>query len=312
MPRGPEQALSRTRTLAVLACLVQLAACGGGGGGASSPAPVAASPAPAPPTAAPTPPAAPAPPPVATGAVPAGYRLVWSDEFDLPGLPDAARWAYDTDRNRLGWWNNERQYYAAARFQNSVVDGGKLLITARREALSQLPDWGGQAYSSARLITRGKAAWTYGFFEIRAKMPCGTGTWPAIWMLGAGGVWPDDGEIDILEHVGRTPGEILGTVHTPITGGSGNGSRTALPSACTAFNDYQLHWTADEIAIGVNGTVYHRYRNPRTGRAAWPFDAPQYLLLNIAVGGTLGGAVDDSIFPRTLEVEHVRVWQAAP
>jgi beta-glucanase (GH16 family) len=249
---------------------------------------------------------------VATGAVPAGYRLVWSDEFDLPGLPDATRWAYDTDRNRLGWWNNERQYYAAARFQNSVVDGGKLIITARREALSQLPDWGGQAYSSARLITRGKAAWTYGFFEIRAKMPCGTGTWPAIWMLGAGGVWPDDGEIDILEHVGRTPGEFLGTVHTPITGGSGNGSRTALPSACTAFNDYQLHWTADEIAIGVNGTVYHRYRNPRTGRAAWPFDAPQYLLLNIAVGGTLGGAVDDSIFPRTLEVEHVRVWQAAP
>ncbi len=293
------------RSLALLACLLQLAACGGGGGGGTSPgtAPVAAAPAPAPPAAAPTPPAN-------AGPAPAGYRLVWADEFELPGLPDATRWGYDTERNRLGWWNNERQYYAAARFQNSVVEGGRLLITARREALSQLPDWGGQAYSSARLITRGKAAWTYGFFEIRARMPCGTGTWPAIWMLGTGGVWPDDGEIDIVEHVGRNPNEILGTVHTPITGGSGNGSRTALPSACTAFNDYQLLWTADEIAIGVNGTVYHRYRNPRTGRPAWPFDAPQYLLLNIAVGGTLGGAVDDSIFPRTLEVEHVRVWQA--
>ena len=237
---------------------------------------------------------------------------MWADEFDTPGLPDAARWSYDTERNRLGWWNNERQYYGAARFQNSVVEGGRLHITARREALSSLSDWGGQAYSSARLVTRGKAAWTYGFFEIRAKMPCGTGTWPAIWMLGTGGVWPDDGEIDILEHVGRTPGEILGTVHTPVTGGSGNGSRTALPTACTAFHDFQLHWTADEIAIGVNGNVYHRYRNPRSGRAAWPFDAPQYLLLNIAVGGTLGGAVDDSIFPRTMEVEHVRVWQATP
>lgn len=292
------------RTLVLLAGLVLVAGCGGGGEGGSSPAPPVAAPAPPPPVTAPAPPTAP------TGAEPAGYRLVWADEFDLPGLPDATRWAYDTERNRLGWWNNERQYYAAARSENSVVEGGRLLITARREALSQLPDWGGQAYSSARLITRGKAAWTYGFFEIRAKMPCGTGTWPAIWMLGTGGLWPDDGEIDILEHVGRTPGEILGTVHTPITGGSGNGSRTALATACTAFNDYQLHWTADEIAIGVNGTVYHRYRNPRTGRAAWPFDAPQYLLLNIAVGGTLGGAVDDSIFPRTLEVEHVRVWQA--
>jgi beta-glucanase (GH16 family) len=305
------------RRLALLASLLQLAACGGGGAGTSpgaAPAPVAAAPAPAPapPVAAPTPPATPAPsaPPASAGPAPVGYRLVWSDEFELSGLPDATRWAYDTDRNRLGWWNNERQYYAAARFQNSVIEGGRLLITARREALSQLPDWGGQAYSSARLVTRGKAAWTYGFFEIRARMPCGTGTWPAIWMLGTGGVWPDDGEIDIVEHVGRNPNEILGTVHTPITGGSGNGSRTALPSACTAFNSYQLHWTRDEIAIGVNGNVYHRYRNPRTGRAAWPFDAPQYLLLNIAVGGTLGGPVDDAIFPRTMEVEHVRVWQA--
>jgi beta-glucanase (GH16 family) len=289
---------------ALLACLMQLAACGGGGGGADATVAGASTPPPvvAPPVVS---------PPVAAGPAPTGYLLVWADEFDSPGLPDASRWGYDTERNRLGWWNNERQYYAAARVQNSVVENGLLRITARREALSTLPDWGGQAYSSARLITRGKAAWSYGFFEIRAKMPCGTGTWPAIWMLGSGGVWPDDGEVDILEHVGRTPGEILGTVHTPTTGGSGNGSRTALPTACTEFHDYQLLWTADEIAIGVNGNVYHRYRNPRTGRAAWPFDAPQYLLLNIAVGGTLGGAVDDSIFPRLMEIEHVRVWQAA-
>ncbi len=302
--------------LMVLLGLLQLAACGGGGDagpGASAP-PVAAPP--PPPTSAPPVAAPPAPaPPVASGPAPAGYTLVWADEFDTPGLPDATRWGYDTDRNRLGWYNNERQYYSAARAQNSVVEGGRLRITARRESLSSLPDWGGQAYSSARLITRGKAAWTYGFFEIRAKMPCGTGTWPAIWMLGTGGVWPDDGEIDIVEHVGRNPGEILGTVHNRFTvdtaGGSGNGARTALPLACTTFNDFQLHWTANEIAIGVNGIVYFRYRNPRTGRATWPYDAPQYLLLNIAVGVNLGGAVDDSIFPRTMEVEHVRVWQAA-
>lgn len=289
------------RRCALLAALLPLGACGGGGDVA-----------PAPPPAAPPPPVAGGPPaPPAPGPAPAGYTLVWADEFDTPGLPDATRWAYDTERNRLGWWNGERQYYAAARFQNSVVEGGRLRITAWRESLSSLPDWGGQAYSSARLVTRGNAEWTYGFFEIRAKMPCGTGTWPAIWMLGAGGVWPDDGEIDIVEHVGRNAGEVLGTVHTPLTGGSGNGSRIGLPSACTAFHDYQLHWTADEIAIGVDGAVFHRYRNPRSGRAAWPFDAPQYLLLNIAIGGTLGGAVDDSIFPRTLAIEHVRVWQAA-
>lgn len=303
MRSGPAE---RTLTCAS-ACLAALllAGCGGGGGAASQPE----APAPAPPpTPAPTP--SPTPSPPASGPAPSGYRLVWSDEFDVPGLPDASRWDYDTERNRLGWWNNERQYYAAARFQNSVVQDGRLHLTARREALSALPDWGGQAYSSARLVTRGKASWTYGFFEIRARMPCGTGTWPALWMLGSGGIWPDDGEIDILEHVGRTPGEILGTVHTPVTGGSGNGSRRLLESACTAFHDYQLLWTADEIAIGVDGAVYHRYRNPRSGRAAWPFDAPQYLLLNLAIGGTLGGAVDDAIFPRTLEVEHVRVWQA--
>ena len=302
---GPAATMKR---LAVMAGCVALAGCGGGGGGSGEPAP--RNPA-LPPVGLPVPPPPPPPPPPApAGPAPAGYRLVWADEFDTPGLPDATRWGYDTERNRLGWYNNERQYYAAARPENSVVEGGRLRITARREALSSLPDWGGQAYSSVRLITRGKAAWTYGFFEIRAKMPCGTGTWPAIWMLGTGGVWPDDGEIDIVEHVGRNPGEILGTIHTPITGGAGNGSRTPLATACTQFHSYQMHWTADEIAIGVDGRTYHRYRNPRTGRAAWPFDAPQYLLLNIAIGGTLGGAVDDSIFPRTMEVEHVRVWQA--
>ena len=284
--------------------LVQLQACGGGGASPSVPA-VAA-----PPTA---PPPAPAPDPGATAnpaAVPAHYRLAWSDEFNIDGLADPTRWAYDTERNRLGWYNSELQYYSAARFENSVVAGGRLRITARRESLGSFADWGGQRYSSARLVTRGKAAWTYGFFEVRARLPCGRGTWPAIWMLGSGGVWPDDGEIDIMEQVGSNPSRILGTVHTPITGGSGNGSSTTLVDACTAFHDYQMHWTAAEIAIGVDGVVYHRYRNPGSGRPAWPFNAPQYLLLNIAIGGSLGGAVDDGIFPVTMEIDHVRVWQA--
>ena len=297
----PERLRRIALSMVLLSTLVG-ASCGGGGGGA----PVAA------PAPAPIPPPPPAPPPAAAppSAVPAGYALVWADEFDTPGLPDATKWAYDVDRNPFGWYNNERQYYAAARAENSQVAGGKLQITARLEELRSALDWGGQRYTSARLITRGKAQWTYGFFEVRAKLPCGRGTWPAIWTLGTGGVWPDDGEIDIMEQVGSNPTRILGTVHSLINGGPGNGSTTQVADACSAFHDYQMHWTANEITIGVDGVVYHRYTNPGTGRAAWPFNAPQYLLLNVAIGGTLGGSIDDGIFPVTMEVDHVRVWQA--
>ena len=228
-------------------------------------------------------------------------------------MPDATRWAYDTERNALGWWNNELQYYAAARFENSVVEGGRLRLTARRETLSSAVDWGGQRYTSARLITRGKAQWTYGFFEVRARMPCGQGTWSAIWTLGIGGRWPQDGELDILEHVGGNPTRVFSTVHRQAGfAGNGSGGATQVADACTAFHNYQMNWTADDIAFGVDGVVHHRYANPRTGSAAWPFDAPQYLLLNIAIGGDLGGAVNDAIFPVTMEVEYVRVYQARP
>jgi beta-glucanase (GH16 family) len=110
--------------------------------------------------------------------------------------------------------------------------------------------------------------------------------------------------------VGSNPGRVFGTVHTQVSGGPGTGAAWQVSDACSAFHDYQLHWTADELAIGIDGVVYYRYPNPRAGRATWPFDAPQYLLLNIAIGGTLGGAVDDAIFPVAMEIEHVRVYQA--
>lgn len=288
---------------AALGCSLLLA-CGGGGSDAVPTATESPASEPPPVTA---PPVQPLP-----AQVPSGYVLVWADEFDTPGLPDAARWAYDTERNVLGWYNNELQYYAAARAENARVSGGRLQITARAEALRSAPDWGGQRYTSARLITRGRAAWTYGFFEVRARLPCGRGTWPAIWMLGTNGPWPVAGEIDLMEHVGSNPGRIFGTVHTPVSGGPGTGAARQVGDACSAFHDYQLHWTADALAIGIDGVVYYRYPNPRAGRATWPFDAPQYLLLNIAIGGTLGGAVDDAIFPVTMEIEHVRVYQVRP
>ena len=244
----------------------------------------------------------------AAGAPP-GYRLVWADEFDVDGLPDPTRWDYDTDHNAGGWFNHELQYYARDRLENARVSGGRLIITARKEALSTRADWGGQQYSSARLVTRGKASWTYGFVEVRAKLPCGSGTWPAIWTLGTGGTWPNDGEIDIMEQVGSDPTRIFGTLHTLQSGGAGTGGATRVADACTAFHDYQLTWTPDEIQIGLDGLSYYRATKPAGGYSAWPFDFPQYLLLNIAIGGDLGGAVDNTIFPVTLEIEHVRVFQ---
>ena len=274
-----------------------LTACGGGSGAtADVPAP--------PPTA--TPPAPVTPP---TSTVPAGYLLVWSDEFTTDGLPDASHWDYDIERNLAGWYNNERQYYARSRLENARVANGKLLITARKEDLFGASDWGGQHYTSARLVTRGKAAWIYGFFEVRSKLPCGAGTWPAIWTLGTGGRWPDDGELDIMEQVGSNPSRVFGTVHTLQSGGSGTGAAIQVPDACTQFHNYQMIWTAQDIRFAVDGVEYYRYANPRAGIATWPFDAPQYLLLNIAIGGDLGGAIDDRIFPVTMEIEHVRIYQ---
>jgi beta-glucanase (GH16 family) len=235
--------------------------------------------------------------------------LVWADEFDTPGLPDPTRWDYDTERNSLGWYNNELQYYARDRAENARVEDGNLIITARKESLVSAPDWGGQAYTSARMVTRGKASWTYGLMEVRAKLPCGLGTWPAIWMLGAGGHWPDDGEIDIMEQLGRDPQLIYGTIHNLA---SDAGGTVRLADACSAFHTYQLTWTADAIRIGVDGSDYFTYAKPRSATyAQWPFDQPQYLLLNIALGGW-GGAVNNSIFPVQMRVDYVRVYQRSP
>jgi beta-glucanase (GH16 family) len=246
-------------------------------------------------------------------AVPTGYRLVWSDEFDRDGLPDAARWAYDTGMNKAGWHNRELQYYSGPRAENARVQGGRLVITARKESLSTAPDWGGQRYTSTRLITQGKGEWTYGFYEIRAKLPCGKGTWPAIWTLNREVIWPAGGELDIMEHIGRDPGRVFSSVHTAAGHGANPaGGGRQVPDVCTAFHDYQMHWTADTVRFGIDGVVHFEYKNPRTGPDRWPFDKPQFLILNIAVGGDLGGAVDDAVFPVAMEVEHVRVYQRTP
>jgi beta-glucanase (GH16 family) len=243
---------------------------------------------------------------------PAGYTLVWSDEFDVDGLPDPKKWDYDTEANKTGWYNNEKQYYAKARLENSKVENGKLIITARKEKLSSMSDYGGQSYSSARLITLGKTDWTYGFMEIRAKLPCGVGSWPAIWMLGSNDdPYPLNGEIDIMEQVGMTPTTIYGTIHNQSTAGTnGNGGETTVNDACSVFHNYQLTWTPEKLVIAVDGKAYHTYVNDGKGKNSWPYYNPQYFLLNLAIGGDMAGPkIDDTIFPAKFEVEYIRVFQ---
>jgi len=240
------------------------------------------------------------------------WKLVWNEEFDVPGLPDQKNWSYDTSRNKQGWYNNEKQYYSANRLENAEVKDGKLVITARKEALSSAEDWGGQQYTSARLLTDKKAQWTYGFFEVRAKIPCGLGTWPAIWMLGSGDKpWPTLGEIDIMEHVGRAKGNIYGTLHSKAHNSGGAKSKKVLiGDVCENFHNYQVLWTPDKMTFGVDDIKYHEYANPKTGDLEWPFHTPQYLILNIAVGGDFAGKkIDDSVFPAKMEIEYIHVYQ---
>ncbi len=247
------------------------------------------------------------------GPVPGGapcrgnLTLVWSDEFGYTGAPDPAKWGYDVGGG--GWGNDELQYYTS-RLENARVEGGRLIIEARKE------NYGGRAYTSARLVTRHKGDWRYGRFEIRAKLPRGRGTWPAIWMLPTDwvyGGWPNSGEIDIMEHVGHDMQRIHGTIHTKDFNhmlGTQIGSSIVAGGVDTAFHDYAMEWRPHRIDVFMDGVRYFSVTDNGTGFGAWPFDQRFHLLLNIAIGGTWGGleGVDDSIFPQRLEVEHVRVY----
>jgi beta-glucanase (GH16 family) len=247
---------------------------------------------------------------------PANARLVWSDEFDGTSL-DSGKWQYDTSRNKAGWYNGELQYYSAGRPQNLTVGRGLLTITARHEKLGpkRYPDWGWQRYTSARIFSKG-AGWTYGFYEIRAKLPCARGTWPAIWMLPVHmKTWPDDGEIDIMEQVGAEPNLIYSSLHTKLYNHTIKTQRSAqkrVPTSCTAFHVYQLDWRPDSITIGVDGHGILRVRNNVPGgKGAWPFFTPFKMIVNLAIGGDWAGAkgIDNAAMPQRMQVDYVRVWQ---
>lgn len=238
-------------------------------------------------------------------------RLVWADEFNYNGLPDQSKWNYDTVGNPYGWGNNEKQWHTYANSNNAFVSNGTLKIKAIKE------DIRGKKYSSARLTTKNKGDWKYGKIEVRAKLPSGNGTWPAIWMLPTEwkyGEWPKSGEIDIMEHVGSDPDTVLSTSHTEAFNhsiGTQVGQKYYLPSATTAFHVYTLVWNKKEWKSYVDGKPYFTYKNNGTGPAAWPYDQMFHLILNLAIGGGLGGkkGIDDSRFPHIFEIDYVRVYQ---
>jgi beta-glucanase (GH16 family) len=254
------------------------------------------------------------------------WNLVWSDEFDKPGMPDATKWNYETGFIR----NNEAQYYTRERKENARVENGMLVIEARKEHFAN-PDFDPAAkdsrrarrgrefaeYTSASLTTRGKTNWTDGRIEVRAKLPAGRGTWPAIWTLGANERqvgWPACGEIDIMEFVGHEPGVIHANVHTKKYNHiqkNGKGGQLKMADASKAFHTYALEWDAEHLDFFVDDQKYFTYANEKSGSDAWPFDKEQFLILNLAIGGAWGGqkGIDDAILPQQYLIDYVRVYQ---
>lgn len=232
-------------------------------------------------------------------------ELIWAEEFDTDGAPDSASWNYalgDGCPDLCGWGNNEEQWYTDAS-SNIAVENGVLRITALKETIET------KEYSSARINTKGKFEFTYGKVEVRAKLPGGGGTWPAIWMLGAdidSNPWPGAGEIDIMEHVGNDLNVISGTTHDPNNfGGNAQTGSTTIENADTEFHTYSIEWTSESIEFFVDGNSYHTVSNDQS----LPFNKDFYLLLNVAMGGNLGGTIDPGFDSSSMEIDYIRVYQ---
>ncbi len=234
-----------------------------------------------------------------------GYHLVWHDEFNGTGAPSKSKWG-----NEVGFIrNNELQYYANRRLKNEYQHNGHLTIEGIHE------NYKGGTYTSASLTTHHKFSFEYGRLEVRAKLPGGSGTWPAIWMMGedidqVG--WPRCGELDVMEHVAFHPNTIFGTVHLPAVDGKGEASQGGkmMSSTCTnAYHVYRLDWSPHALKFYFDGKLYFTY--PYQGPGKWVFDRPMYLILNLAIGGAWGGqkGVDASAYPQKFQIDYVRIWQ---
>ncbi|MBC7532244.1 MAG: carbohydrate-binding protein [Oligoflexus sp.] len=246
-----------------------------------------------------------------------GYQLVWSDEFNYNGLPDPAKWGYDA-------WeplavNNELQKYTTGRLENTRVEDGVLKIEARRDFYQ-----GKYEYTSGRITTQNKFAFTKGIVEVRAKLVYGRGTWPGIFMLSNVdnyGEWPKSGEIDIMEHVGHNMDWVRSSIHCEEYNfkkfhyehlGEEKNADVYVRGVAEAFHTYKIEWTDTYISASVDNNPPHFfYKNENRGPISWPFDKDFYLILNQAVGGGWGGdkGIDQSVFPQVMMVDYVRVFQ---
>ena len=237
--------------------------------------------------------------------VPEGWNLVWHDEFDGDAI-DEANWTYDLGAG--GWGNGEAQFYTD-RPENARLENGMLVIEARQERYEE------SYYTSARLKTQGLQEFQYGRIEARLKVPAGRGLWPAFWMLGSNFStvgWPDCGEIDIMEYIGREPDLILGTIHGPGYAGALGLSHWNRQDYDIAddFHTYAVEWDEDQIAWFYDGDEYGSYARTDVGTREWVFDQPFFIILNLALGGTLPGPIGlDTVFPAQYLVDYVRVFQ---
>ncbi|WPR72652.1 glycoside hydrolase family 16 protein [Flavobacterium sp. NG2] len=235
-----------------------------------------------------------------TVAVTVASKLVWSEEFNVDGAPNSAIWGYDLGDGN-GWGNNESQYYTS-RPENIIVQNGVLKIKTIKESYM------GSSYTSARLKSQGKFSFKYGKIEFRAKLPEGKGTWPALWMLGdnIGTVgWPACGEIDVMEHVGNSLNKIHGSLHSP--GRFGNTPDTAttlIENATTEFHIYSADWTANYIKFYVDNKLFYTFTNS----SSFPFNQNFFLILNTAIGGNFGGAIDPNFTSSTFEIDYIRIF----
>ena len=225
--------------------------------------------------------------------------LIWEQDFNTNGPLDAAVWNFETGNNN-GWGNEEKQYYTA---DNAVVDDGNLVITAKAESSN------GFDYTSSRVTTQDKFEFKYGRVEVRAKLPEGGGTWPAIWMLGSDFNevgWPATGEIDIMEHKGNEPNKIHGTLHYPgSSGGDADSGTTTISNASSDFHIYTVEWSEERILFLVDGEVFHTFANNSTTA----FNKDFFLILNVAMGGTFGGTIDSDFSESSMEVDYIKVYQ---
>ncbi len=232
----------------------------------------------------------------------------WADEFEYTGLPLSSKWDYDLGGS--GWGNNEKQYYTNL-INNVSVSDGKLSIIALKE------NYSGSSYTSTRLVTRNKLDVLYGRIEVKAKLPAGKGTWPAIWMLptdASYGQWPKSGEIDIMEHVGYDQNRVHFTIHTEsyyFKINTQKGNSKIITDASSTFHTYRVDWTPYAVRGYFDNQFVFEFINEGKSYKEWPFDKRFHLLLNVAVGGDWGGAqgIDDNIFPQKMEVDYVRYFK---